>query len=402
MAQPETGATPRMIAVSSGKGGVGKSTVTANIAVAMADAGLRVGVVDADIYGPSIPGMLGLSRHRPAMTPDQRIVPAEAHGVKVISMAMLTDDDKPAILRGPMVTKYLQMFIRQVEWGALDILLLDLPPGTGDIQLTLAQAFPLAGAVVVTTPQDVSLRIARRGLRMMEQVNVPILGVVENMSGFTCPSCGTLTHIFHGGGDGSGGAAIARELGVPFLGRVPLDPAVVDCGDDGRPLLRAAPDSPAARAYAAIAATLAGGGGPAGGIATPFAWTLGDDAGKPAAASASGAAAAAASGAAGGPADRLAALDEDAGALVLRWADGAEQRLGPRDLRLACRCAQCRDEMSGAPLLDPASVPLALALTRVWSVGNYALGLAFSDGHDTGIYTFKALRGLADTEMEDV
>ena len=158
---------PRMIAISSGKGGVGKSTVTANIAVAMAEAGLAVGVVDADIYGPSIPRMLGIGADKPTMTPDEKVVPARAHGVKVISMAMLTDDDKPAILRGPMVTKYLQMFVRQVDWGELDVLLLDLPPGTGDIQLTLAQAFPLTGAVVVSTPPDVSLKIARRGLRML-------------------------------------------------------------------------------------------------------------------------------------------------------------------------------------------------------------------------------------------
>ena len=135
-------------------------------------------------------------------------------------MAMLSADDAPAILRGPMVTKYLQMFVSQVDWGALDVLLLDLPPGTGDIQLTLAQSFPLSGAVIVSTPQDVSLKIARRGLRMMEQVNVPVLGVIENMSGFTCPSCGTVTHIFHQGG----GEAIARDLGVAFLGKVPLDP----------------------------------------------------------------------------------------------------------------------------------------------------------------------------------
>jgi ATP-binding protein involved in chromosome partitioning len=280
------------------------------------------------------------------------------------------------------------MFVRQVDWGGLDVLLLDLPPGTGDIQLSLAQAFPLSGAVVVSTPQDVSLKIARRGLRMMEQVNVPILGIVENMSGFTCPSCGHVTHIFHEGG----GAAIARDLGVPLLGSVPLDPAVVDCGDAGRPLVRAAPDGPAAAAYRDIAAALAGTGDAADGIATPFAWTLGDDAGKPAPAPASGS----------GPADRLAALDHDATALVLRWADGREQRLAPRDLRLACQCAQCRDEMSGARLLDPEVVPLDVALTRVWSVGNYALGMAFSDGHDTGIYTFTALRQMQGTELEDV
>ena len=292
----------RMIAISSGKGGVGKSTVTANLAVVMARAGLRVGVVDADLYGPSIPGMLGIPGDTPpAMAPDRKVIPAEAHGVKAISMAMLTGDDKPAVLRGPMVTKYLQMFITDVAWGELDVLLLDLPPGTGDIQLTLAQAFPLAGAVVVSTPQDVSLKIARRGLRMLEQVKVPILGVVENMSGFTCPSCGTVTHIFHQGG----GEAVAESLGVPFLGKVPLDPAVVDSGDSGTPLVVAAPDSPAAAAYRGIAAALTDGGAPAAGIATPFAWNVAEGSGQPAPADA------------GGAADRLAALDLDAGGLLV-------------------------------------------------------------------------------------
>ena len=388
MAQAENPSSPRMIAISSGKGGVGKSTLTANIAVAMAQAGLSVGVVDADIYGPSIPGILGVATGTPAMTPDQKIIPARAHGVKVISMALLTDDDKPAILRGPMVTKYLQMFVAQVEWGALDVLLLDLPPGTGDIQLTLAQAFPLSGAVVVSTPQDVSLKIARRGLRMMEQVNVPILGVIENMSGFTCPSCGTVTHIFHQGG----GEAIAQELGVAFLGKVPLDPDVVDCGDTGRPLVKAAPDSPAAAAYARIATRLAEGASGATGIATPFAWTLADGQGRPAPSTP----------APDGPPDRLAAIGHDAAGLRLTWCDGHRQTLAPRDLRLACSCAKCRDEMTGARLLEPGSVPLDIAITRIWSVGNYALGLAFSDGHDTGIYTFKALRGMQSTEFEDV
>ena len=388
MTQTEPQPAPRMIAISSGKGGVGKSTVTANIAVALADAGLSVGVVDADIYGPSIPGMLGIPGTKPAMSPDQKVIPAQGHGVKVISMGMLSDDDAPAILRGPMVTKYLQMFVRQVDWGALDVLLLDLPPGTGDIQLTLAQAFPLSGAVVVSTPQDVSLKIARRGLRMMEQVNVPILGVIENMSGFTCPSCQTVTHIFHQGG----GEAIARELGVAYLGKVPLDPAVVDSGDDGTPLVRAAPDSPAAGAYRAIATALAGTADEAPGLATPFAWTISDGTGKPAPATPTS----------GGAPERLVGLDHEGGALRLRWADGTEQRLNDRDLRLACQCAQCRDEMSGARLLDPERVPLDLAVTRVWSVGNYALGMAFSDGHDTGIYTFRALREMAGTELEDV
>ena len=379
----------RIIAISSGKGGVGKSTLSANLAVALARQGLRVGLVDADLYGPSIPGMFGIDTATPPrMSPARHVIPAEAHGVKLISMGMLTDDDKPAVLRGPMVTKYLQMFITQVEWGELDVLLLDLPPGTGDTQLTLAQTFPLSGAVVVSTPQDVSLKIARRGLRMMEQVNVPILGVVENMSGFTCPSCGEVTHIFHKGG----GEKIAESLGVPFLGSVPLDPVMVDCGDEGRPLVVVAPDSPAAHAIGAVAAALAGEAGQGGGLARPFDWNIAEESGCP------------------GPAapreggDPLVPVRLAFGAqgLEIGWQDGAQQVLDPRDLRLACRCAACRDEMSGAAILDPAQVPLDVTPTRIWSVGNYAIGVAFSDGHSSGIYPFKALREMESVEAEDV
>ena len=380
----------KLIAISSGKGGVGKSTVTANIAVAMARSGLRVGVVDADIYGPSIPGMLGIAGNRPpAMSPDKKVIPAEAFGVKVMSMAMLSDDDSPAILRGPMVTKYLQMFVAQVEWGELDVLLLDLPPGTGDIQLTLAQAFPLTGAVVVSTPQDVSLKIARRGLRMMQQVNVPILGIVENMSGFECASCGEVTHIFSKGG----GEAIARELGVPFLGAVPIEPAIVDSGDAGTPMVKTHPDSPAARAYVKIAEALVGSGVAKGGLTLPFDWQVSEGTGKPAEAAPISY---------GGAADVPVALDHDEIGLTIRWQDGHEQLIGSRDLRLNCRCAACRDEMSSAPLLDPSSVPQTVTPTRIWSLGNYALGIAFSDGHSTGIYTFGALRDMQSAEVEDV
>ncbi|MFA7433089.1 MAG: P-loop NTPase [Gemmobacter sp.] len=377
-----------MIAVSSGKGGVGKSTVTVNLGVAMARAGLRVGIVDADIYGPSIPGMLGIPGNAPpAMGPDGRVIPAEGHGVRVISMAMLTDDDQPSILRGPMVAKYLRMFVGQVAWGDLDMLLLDLPPGTGDIQLTLAQSFPLDGAVVVSTPQDVSLKIARRGLRMMEQVKVPIVGVVENMSGFTCPSCGEVTHIFHQGG----GEAIAADLGVPFLGRVPLDPAVVDSGDDGVPLVISHPDSPAALAYTRIAAALAEGQGGTGGVALPFDWDVATGTGRPAPVPPGG-----------GTQDLPSALDFDAEGLHVLWADGDRRVIPARDLRIACPCAACRDEMTGKPLLDPASVPLNVTPARIWSVGNYALGITFSDGHGSGIYSFRALRQMEGSELEDV
>jgi ATP-binding protein involved in chromosome partitioning len=209
----------RILAVASGKGGVGKSTLSVNLALALASQGARVGLVDADIYGPSIPGMMGVpADRRPAMTPDGKVEPVQAHGIGVMSMGMLTGDDAPAVLRGPMVTKYLRLFIADVDWGPLDWLVLDLPPGTGDTQLTLAQSFPLTGAVIVTTPQDVSLKIARRGARMFEQVKVPILGVVENMSGFCCPACGNVTDVFNRGG----GAQLAEALQAPFLGAVPL------------------------------------------------------------------------------------------------------------------------------------------------------------------------------------
>lgn len=392
--QLQTANTPagprRLIAVSSGKGGVGKSTVTVNLAVAMARAGLRVGIVDADIYGPSIPGMLGIPGNAPpAMGSDRRVIPSAAHGVKIISMAMLTDDDQPSILRGPMVAKYLRMFVGQVAWGELDILLLDLPPGTGDIQLTLAQSFPLTGAVVVSTPQDVSLKIARRGLRMMEQVHVPILGVIENMSGFTCPSCGEVSHIFHQGG----GAAIASELGVPFLGKVPLDPVIVDSGDDGVPLVVAHPDGPAAQAYFRIAAMLAVGEMDIRGLALPFDWNVATGAGKPAPAPAP---------ATGIAQDLPCAIDLDAAGLEILWADGETRVIPARDLRIACRCAACRDEVSGARLLNPEAVALAVTPARIWSVGNYAIGIAFSDGHSSGIYAFKALRQMQGAETEDV
>ncbi len=382
----------QIIAVASGKGGVGKSTVSTNLALALAAQGTAVGLVDADLYGPSVPGMLGIEAGKaPMMTPSGKVIPALAHGIKVISMGMLTDDDKPAILRGPMVSKYLRMFILGAEWGKLDYLILDLPPGTGDTQLTLAQSFPLTGAIVVSTPQDVSLKIARRGIRMMQQVKVPILGIVENMSGFTCPSCSEVTHIFHQGG----GVKMAASLGVPFLGAIPLDPAIVDCGDEGRPLVIAHPGAPAAAVYRDIAAILSGRVHGAVGIPTPFDWHWADGTSmpKPSAQAAHG----------GGAAEVPIVLDRrDGRTLIVHWQDGHDQQIDVRDLRLACRCAACVDEMSGRAVLDPPTVPLNIVPTRIWSVGNYAIGVSFSDGHRSGIYTFGHLRSMLTAEAEDV
>ena len=268
-----------IIAVGSGKGGVGKSTVSVNLALALQQLGAHVGIVDADILGPSIPGMLGIpTGEPPAMTSENRMIPAERHGLKVVSMGMLTGDDKPAVLRGPMVGKYLKMFVGGVQWGSLDYLILDLPPGTGDTQLTLAQSMPLSGVVIVTTPQAVSLKIARRGLRMFEKVQVPILGIIENMRGFTCPHCGESTDIFrHGGGE-----QMSQEIGVPFLGALPLDADVVTCGDEGRPIVVDQPTSASARVYAAIAAALVAQLHAAVATLKPFVWKWDSNEGAPA------------------------------------------------------------------------------------------------------------------------
>lgn len=236
-----------VIAVSSGKGGVGKSTVAANLACAMAQKGLEVGLLDADLYGPNIPMMMG-STDGPEQK-DGKILPAQSHGVKLISMAFLVPEEAPLIWRGPMVHQYLQAFFRDVLWGDLDVLLIDLPPGTGDVQLSLSQMVPLAGAITVTTPQEVALYDVRKGMAMFQKVNVPLLGIVENMSYFVCGHCNERTEIFsHGGGERA-----AEKLGVPFLGRIPIDPAIRDGGDSGHPIVVADPGSPQAEAFRTIA-----------------------------------------------------------------------------------------------------------------------------------------------------
>ncbi len=239
------------IAVASGKGGVGKSTVAANLAIALRRAGAAVGLLDADIYGPSQQMMMGCTE-KPMVSEDHRILPVDGHGVKVMSLGFLMDPDQPVIWRGPMVMKALQQFIEDVDWGTLDYLVVDLPPGTGDAQLTMTQQVPLDGAVIVTTPQDVALIDARKGLAMFRRVSVPVLGVVENMSAFVCPHCGQRSEIFKHGG----GRRTADELGVPYLGEIPIDPAIVVGGDAGVPIVAAAPESPAALAFRDLAAAI--------------------------------------------------------------------------------------------------------------------------------------------------
>lgn len=241
-----------IIAVTSGKGGVGKSTVAVNLACSLAHTGARVGLIDCDVYGPNVPIMLGLKGQ--PLADGNRMVPMRAFGIEVISMGLLADEDTPLIWRGPMLHGVIQQFLYQVKWSELDYLVADLPPGTGDVQLTMIQSVPLTGGIVVTTPQDVALSDARKGIMMFKQVNVEVLGIVENMSYFVCPSCGERSEIFsHGGGE-----ATAEKYQVPFLGRIPLETAIREGGDSGRPIVIGHPESPSAIAFSELAGTLAG------------------------------------------------------------------------------------------------------------------------------------------------
>ena len=236
----------RIIAISSGKGGVGKSTVAVNLAVALARDGARVGLMDADIYGPNIPRMMGVNEQ--PMVINERIVPLEAHGVKLMSLGFLIDHDQAAVWRGPIVMKIITQFLKDVAWGTLDYFIVDMPPGTGDAQLSLVQATPVTAAVIVTTPQEVSVGDALRGVKMFERVNVPVLGIVENMSWFECPHCGKPSAIFGSGG----GERLAKAVGLPLLGQIPLYPRVLQGGDEGAPIVLSDADSSAARALVAI------------------------------------------------------------------------------------------------------------------------------------------------------
>jgi ATP-binding protein involved in chromosome partitioning len=241
-----------IVAVASGKGGVGKSTVAVNLALALAANGLKVGLLDADIYGPSQPRLLGL-KGRPQTKDGKTLEPMQAFGVEAMSIGFLVNEDQAMIWRGPMVTSALQQMLRDVNWSALDVLVVDMPPGTGDAQLTMAQQVPLAGAIIVSTPQDLALLDARKGIAMFRKVEVPVLGIVENMSYFLCPHCGGRTEIFaHGGA-----RAEAEKLGVPFLGEVPLDPVIRETSDGGNPIVASAPESENALIFRRMAAAVA-------------------------------------------------------------------------------------------------------------------------------------------------
>lgn len=381
----------RVLATSSGKGGVGKSTVSVNLALALQALGRRVGLADVDVFGPTIPLMLGVGEIAQPEVVEGQLRPIERYGLKLMSMGLVTDQDNPAILRGPLVSRFMQQFVLGVAWGELDYLILDLPPGTGDTQISLAQSVPLTGAMVVTTPQDVSLQVARRGIRMFEKVQVPILGVIENMSGYACPQCGHHEPIFLEGG----GRRLSEAVGVPFLGEIPIDPAVARGGDAGRPVVLAEPEGRVAMAYAAIARTIDER------LARPeaqlprwqFDWRPAmDPAGpgwRPEAACD------------GAPAARpigFRRLNERT--LSILWADGVETPLDDLAVRLACLCALCLDERTGEHLLDPAGVRPDVHPDRIRTVGQYALAFRWNDGHDAGIYPFEHLRRLGETPCE--
>lgn len=243
-----------VVAVASGKGGVGKSTVCVNLAIALAQTGAKVGLMDGDIYGPNVPLMLGIPPdERPKITADEKIVPIEVYGLKVISMGVMVPPETPMVWRGPMLHSAVTQFLQKVDWGELDYLLVDLPPGTGDVQLSLVQTVSVTGAVIVTTPQEVALMDVRKGIAMFQKTNVSILGVVENMSTFICPHCGEETPIFSKGG----GRQVAEKLGIPYLGEIPIDSRIREGGDRGKPIIVASGDSPAAKQFHAVAGVLA-------------------------------------------------------------------------------------------------------------------------------------------------
>ncbi len=355
-ARPGIEGVRNIVAIASGKGGVGKSTVAVNLAYALKYMGATVGLMDADIYGPSQPGMLG-STAKPVIG-DNFLEPVVQHGIKFVSMGQLVPNDGPVVWRAPMATKMIQQFIGGVMWGELDYLLIDLPPGTGDVQLTLAQQASLSGAVIVTTPQDVALGVARKGVRMFNQVNVPIIGVIENMSGFVCKHCGEMTPVFKQGG----GKKMAQEFDVPFLGALPLDPDIMRSGEEGKPVVFADSGSPSARAILSVAAEVRR--------------NLNEIAGQMA------------------PDQPQKIEFTEDGRLKILWGDDHTSMHTPYHLRVNCGCAQCVDEDSGVRTLDKNRVPLDISIKDVHPVGRYGLSIQFSDGHGTGIYTYGRLLAL--------
>lgn len=349
-----------IVPVASGKGGVGKSTVSANLAVALSLMGAKVGLMDADVYGPSIPTLTG-AVPSPGGSPN-RFVPPVAHGVKVVSMGFFVQPHDAVIWRGPMLHKAVEQFLGQVDWGELDYLIVDLPPGTGDIQLSLCQMIPLTGAAVVSTPQDVALKVAEKAIIMFKKLNTPVLGVIENMSGHVCSHCGERDDVF-----GVGGAKrYSEQHGIPFLGDVPLSVDVRETSDGGTPIVVSHPDSPSAKAFMKIAENLAAQ------ISIRTANMGADNRPIP---------------------SKIELRSRQQ--LAILWSDQKESLLNCYEMRVQCPCAQCVDEMTGVRRLDPNSIAKDVWPQNISPVGRYALHFQWSDGHGSGIYTFEHLRKLA-------
>ncbi len=324
--------------------------------MALAKKGAKVGLMDADVYGPSIPTILGITE-KPLAAPGNRLLPVEKFGIKVISMGFFVPSNEAVIWRGPMLHKMVQDFLGVVDWGELDYLIVDLPPGTGDIQLSLCQTIPLTGAVIVSTPQDVAWNVAQKAIVMFDKLNAPVLGIIENMSRHVCSQCGHEEETF-----GSGGARRAAELlGIPFLGEIPLLKAIRSSADAGNPVVNADPAGAAAIRFLKIAENLA---------AQVSIRHMGQK-GRPIPAKIS---------------------PPGSESIEIDWSDGRHTRHAARDLRLACPCAGCVNEITGQRTLRPETVPADVRPVSVNPVGSYALQVVWSDGHSTGLYSYDLLR----------
>ncbi len=347
------------VAVASGKGGVGKSTVSANLAIALSQLGLKVGLMDADVYGPSIPTLMG-AKAQPEQK-DNKIIPPVCHNIKLISMGFFLPKGDAVIWRGPMLAKMIDQFLGSVAWGELDYLIIDLPPGTGDVQLSLCQRIPLTGAVIVSTPQDLAFEVAEKAIVMFQKLRTPVLGLIENMSGFTCGECGHHEDVFGKGGAENRG----RENSIPFLGSIPLTSEIRKTSDAGVPIVLSEPKSASAKAFMEVAKAFVGQ------IEKSAQINAGEE--KPE------------------PKDISIAPKTE---VRILWKDGHSSSYKSLDLRANCTCAQCLDEVTGQRRISAGSVRLDVHPMSYKPVGNYAVQFAWSDGHATGIYTYEYLRYL--------
>ncbi len=346
-----------VVPIASGKGGVGKSTVSANLALALAKTGAKVGLMDADVYGPSIPTILGI-KEKPAMQ-EQRILPVEKFGIKVISMGFFVPANDAVIWRGPMLHKMIQDFLGLVEWGELDYLLVDLPPGTGDIQLSLCQTIPVTGAIIVSTPQDVAWNVAQKAIVMFDKLNAPILGIIENMSGDVCSHCGGHDEIF-----GSGGAKhAASALGIAYLGGIPVNTAIRKTADEGDPVVHSQPESASAKNFLDIAKNLT--------LQIGIQSKASDAKKIP-----------------------IAFGEPGKERVEITWNDGVKISYSARELRYLCPCAGCVDENTGERRFKPEWIPAGTTAQSFHPVGRYAVQIVWSDGHNTGLYGYDFLRNV--------